>query len=115
MTEKEERISRTDKLLCCQHNFKLIKVETTTNLYKCSWCGMKRRENKIQMKEGDKVKFTGHKYAIAQIFNYADKFKDQELVIEKIIKCPCQDGKLDQVKFEGIEGYYRTIFFTKIS
>ncbi len=46
MTEKEERISRTDKLLCCEHNFILIKAETTTNLYKCTRCGKKERRNK---------------------------------------------------------------------
>lgn len=66
------------------------------------------------MEVGDKVKFTGHQYAIAQIYNYEEKFKDKELIIESISKCPCQDGKLDQIRFKGIEGYYRTVFFTKV-
>ena len=66
------------------------------------------------MQKGDKVKFTGYQYAIAQIYNYADKFKDKELVIEKIQICPCDQEHMNKLKFEGIEGYFRMSFFTKI-
>lgn len=66
------------------------------------------------MKIGDKVIFTGHEYNISKIFNYAAIFKDKKLIIEKIIKCPCDNFYMDKLKFKGIDGYYRASLFKVI-
>lgn len=77
-------------------------------------CFKKDKEEGNEMfKINDRLKFTGHDYNIAKIFNYEEIFKDKELIIENILKCPCEDGKNDKIKFKGIEGYYRSIFFDK--
>lgn len=65
------------------------------------------------MDVGDKVIFIGKDYNIAKIFNYEELFKDKELIIENIIKCPCDSFYMDRVKFEGIEGYFRASLFEK--
>lgn len=65
------------------------------------------------MKIGDKVTFTGKDYNISKIFNYEEKFKQKELIIESIIKCPCDSFYMDKLKFKGIEGYYRASLFQK--
>lgn len=61
----------------------------------------------------DKLKFVGHDYNIAKIFNYEEIFKDKELIVEQILPCPCEKGENDKIKFKGIEGYYRSVFFKK--
>ena len=66
------------------------------------------------MNVGDEVFFTGHEYNIAKIFNYAELFKNKCLVVENIIKCPCDSFYMDKLKFKGIEGYYRASMFTKV-
>lgn len=66
------------------------------------------------MQIGDKVIFTGQEYNIAQIFQYDKIFADKELIIENIIKCPCDSWYMDKLKFKDIEGYYRASFFTKV-
>jgi len=65
------------------------------------------------MKVGDKVVFVGKDYNISKIFNYEEMFKDKELVIEDIIKCPCDSFYLDKIKFKGIAGYFRASLFEK--
>ena len=65
------------------------------------------------IKENDKLKFIGYDYNIAKIYNYDKIFKDKELIVEKILRCPCEKGENDKIKFKGIEGYYRSIFFEK--
>lgn len=64
------------------------------------------------MKIGDKVVFVGQDYNIAKILNYEEKFKDKELIIENILKCPC-DKQIDTIKLKGIDGYYRAVMFKK--
>ncbi len=58
---------------------------------------------KERFETGDHLKFTGKEYNLAKIFNYEDKFKDKELVIENILRCPCEENKNDKIKFKGIE------------
>jgi len=65
------------------------------------------------MEVGDKVIFIGKDYNIAKIFNYEELFKDKELIIENILKCPCDSKYMDKLKFKDIEGYYRASFFSK--
>lgn len=65
------------------------------------------------MEIGDEVIFIGKDYNIAKIFNYEEKFKGKKLIIENIIKCPCDSYYMDKLKFEGIEGFYRASFFTR--
>ena len=65
------------------------------------------------MQIGDKVIFTGKDYNISKIFNYEEKFKDKELIIENIIKCPCDEFYLNRLKFKDIDGYYRASLFEK--
>lgn len=65
------------------------------------------------MRIGDKVLFVGQEYNVAKIFKYDEIFKDKELTIEDIIECPCDDRKMDKLKFNGIEGYYKAVFFNK--
>ena len=38
----------------CEHNYILIKLETTTDVYKCSKCGKKIRKSKIERNNGNK-------------------------------------------------------------
>lgn len=64
-------------------------------------------------KNGDKVKFTGHEYNIAKIFNYSELFKDKELIVENTLGCHCKGGENDKIKLKGIDGYYRAVFFEK--
>ena len=66
------------------------------------------------MNEGDKVTFIGQEYNIAKIFKYDEIFKDKELIIENIIRCPCDSHYMDKLKFKGIDGYYRASFFEKV-
>lgn len=61
----------------------------------------------------DKLIFIGRSYNIAKIFNYEEIFKDKELIVEQILPCPCEKGENDKIKFRGIEGYYRSVFFKK--
>ena len=65
------------------------------------------------MEIGDEVIFTGKDYNIAKIFNYEQKFKDKTLIIENIIKCPCDSEYMNKLKFKEIEGYYRASFFSE--
>ena len=51
----------------------------------------------------DKLIFTGHEYNIAKIYNYEDLFKDKELIVENILRCPCEKNDNDKIKFNGIE------------
>lgn len=66
------------------------------------------------MVEGDKVVFIGYEYNLAKILKYDEIFKDKELIIERISRCPCDSEYLDKLKFKGIKGYYRTSFFKKV-
>ena len=68
---------------------------------------------KKRFEEGDILIFTGHEYNLAKIFNYEELFKDKKLIIEQIQRCPCEENKNDKIKFKGIEGYYRSIFFSR--
>lgn len=38
----------------------------------------------------DKLIFIGRSYNIAKIFNYAEIFKDKELIVENVLPCPCE-------------------------
>lgn len=68
---------------------------------------------KERFEQGDKLIFTGQEYNLAKIFNYAEIFKDKELIVESIQRCPCEENKNDTIKFVGIDGFYRSIFFDK--
>lgn len=70
-------------------------------------------DKKERFETGDKLIFTGQEYNLAKILNYADIFKDKELIVENILRCPCEDNKNDKIKFKGIDGFYRSIFFDK--
>lgn len=59
----------------------------------------------------DRLIFTGQEYNIAKIFNYADIFKGKELIVENILKCPCEKNKNDKIKFKGIERLLSFYFF----
>jgi hypothetical protein len=52
---------------------------------------------------GDNLIFTGQEYNLAKIYNYEDKFKDKELIVENIQRCPCEENKNDKIKFRGME------------
>lgn len=58
---------------------------------------------KEKFEVGDKLNFTGKDYNLAKIFNYEKIFKDKELIIESIQRCPCEENKNDKIKFKGIE------------
>ena len=60
---------------------------------------MKRQRFEV----GDRLNFTGKEYNLAKIFNYENLFKDKELIIESIQRCPCEENKNDKIKFKGIE------------
>lgn len=57
--------------------------------------------------------FTGFDYNIAKIYGYAQIFKDKKLIIEDIVRCPCDNNNMDKIKFKNIEGYYKAIFFER--
>lgn len=63
----------------------------------------KEADKKERFEIGDKLIFTGHEYNLAKIYNYADIFKDKELIVENILRCPCEDNKNDKIKFKGID------------
>lgn len=42
------------------------------------------------IRKNDKMKFIGYDYNIAKIFNYAEIFKDKELIVENVLPCPCE-------------------------
>ena len=58
---------------------------------------------KEKFEVGDRLSFTGKEYNLAKIFNYENLFKDKELIIESIQRCPCEENKNDKIKFKGIE------------
>ena len=62
---------------------------------------------------GDKLVFIGYEYNLAKIYGYEKIFKNKELIIENILRCPCEDNKNDKVKFKGIDGWFRSVFFRK--
>ena len=68
-------------------------------------------DKKERFEVGDTLEFTGKEYNLAKIFNYEDIFKDKELVIESIQRCPCEDNKNDKIKFKGIERILPFYFF----
>ena len=51
----------------------------------------------------DLLEFTGHEYNIAKIYNYEKLFRDKELIVENILRCPCEKNDNDKIKFKGIE------------
>ena len=57
----------------------------------------------MKKKVGDKVKFTGAEYNITKIFNYEERLKDKELIVEEIVDCPCNDERMDCLKFRGTD------------
>lgn len=66
---------------------------------------------KARFEIGDKLIFTGQEYNLAKIYNYADIFKDKELIIENIQRCPCEENKNDKIKFKGIDRILQVYFF----
>lgn len=68
---------------------------------------------KEKFEENDELIFTGQNYNIAKIYNYEELFKDKELIVENILRCPCENNENDKIKFKGIDGYYRSVFFSK--
>ncbi len=68
---------------------------------------------KGRLEENDEVIFTGHDYNLAKVFNYEEIFRDKELIVENILRCPCENNENDKIKFKGIDGYYRSVFFDK--
>ena len=61
---------------------------------------------------GDKVIFTGADVNITKIFHYEERLKDKELIIEDIVDCPCNDDRMDCLKFKGIDDFwFRAGFF----
>lgn len=52
---------------------------------------------------GDILIFTGKEYNLAKIFNYEEKFRDKELIVKNIQRCPCEENKNDNIQFEGME------------
>lgn len=69
----------------------------------------------MKKKIGDKVLFTGAEYNITKIFNYEERLKDKDLIIEEIVDCPCNDERMDCLKFRGIDDFwFRAGFFEVI-
>ncbi len=69
------------------------------------------------MKIGDRVEFKKEaaKLNITKIFNYEERLKDRELIIEDIVECPCNDERMDCLKFKGIDDFwFRAGFFEVI-
>lgn len=71
----------------------------------------KEADKKERFEIGDKLIFTGQEYNLAKILNYADIFKDKELIVENILRCPCEDNKNDKIKFKGIDRILQVHFF----
>lgn len=67
-------------------------------------------------KIGDKLKFVGKDFNITKIFNYEERLaKVEELVVEDIVDCPCNDNRMDCLKFKGIDDFwFRAGFFERI-
>lgn len=63
--------------------------------------------------KGEELIFTGHDYNIAKIYGYAEIFKGKRLIIEEIVRCPCDNNDMDKIKFEDIEGFYKAVFFER--
>ena len=59
----------------------------------------------------DLLEFTGYEYNIAKIYNYEDLFKDKELIVENILRCPCENNQNDKLKFKGMERILSFCFF----
>lgn len=72
---------------------------------------MRKKYKKERFEIGDILEFTGKEYNLAKILNYEDKFKNKDLVIENIQRCPCEENKNDQIKFKGIERLLSLCFF----
>lgn len=69
------------------------------------------------MKIGDRVEFKKEaaKLNITKIFNYEERLKDRELIIEDIVECPCNDERMNCLKFKGIDDFwFRAGFFEVI-
>lgn len=73
----------------------------------------KQMSKKIKYEINDELIFTGQHYNIAKIYDYETTFKDKKLIVEKILRCPCEQGYNDKIKFKGVEGYFRAVFFSK--
>ncbi len=58
---------------------------------------------KERFEVGDNLLFTGQDYALAKVFEYEKIFKDRDLIVEAIYRCPCEENKNDKIKFRGIE------------
>lgn len=52
---------------------------------------------------GNELIFTGQEYNLAKAFNYSEIFNNKKLIIESILRCPCEENKNDKIKFKGIE------------
>lgn len=71
----------------------------------------------MKKKIGDKVEFKKEaaELNITKIFNYEERLKDRELIIEDIVECPCNDERMDCLKFRGIDDFwFRAGFFEVI-
>ena len=68
-------------------------------------------DRKVRFEEGDILEFTGKEYNLAKIFNYEERFRDKELLIEHIQRCPCEANQNDKIKFKGIERILPFYFF----
>lgn len=58
---------------------------------------------KERFEVGDVLTFSGEEYNLAKVFNYKEKFNDKKLIVKDIQRCPCEENKNDNIKFEGIE------------
>lgn len=68
-------------------------------------------DKKQRFEEGDVLEFTGKEYNLAKIYNYEDKFKNKELIVEHVLRCPCGHNRNDNIKFKGIERILPFCFF----
>lgn len=64
-----------------------------------------------RFEENEHLIFTGHEYNIAKIYNYEELFKDKELIVENILRCPCENNQNDKIKFKGMERILSFYFF----
>lgn len=60
------------------------------------------------MKQGDKVKFTGHGYRRAQTYRYDKLFGDKIYEVEEIKRSCCNTFLI----LKGVEGMYCEVFFS---
>jgi len=68
----------------------------------------------VKKRIGDKVIFKkeAEELNITKIFNYKERLKDKELIVEDIVDCPCDDERMDCLKFVGIDDFwFRAGFF----